>query len=375
METQSGFTAEPLGFWDIDSFDALLNWCHENNASDIVLLPKSPVWCRIYGTWQAITKKNLTSDEIMNLIDITSRNPSASASLKGGNDIDYAYEVNVDKITRRRFRANASACRDGWSIGASLVMRMIPSLPPTIEELGVEDELISHLFPNNGLVLVTGVMGSGKSTLLSAILRHIIENQHKHIVTYEAPIEFDLMGIKNQSGPIIQTSIPEHLSDFTSAPRNSARRAADVILVGESRDPETLRGMIESSEIGVAAYSTVHTRSVAETPARIINVFPSAMHNQIATTLISSLRVIIQQRLLARADEKGRIAVKEYLVFNSLHRDKLYDVSIDEIIPTIKKMVEEDGQPLVVDAQKKFKEGLISKDDLVQIETETIKHP
>jgi defect-in-organelle-trafficking protein DotB len=99
------------------------------------------------------------------------------------------------------------------------------------------------------------------------------------------------------------------------------------------------------------------------------------MHNQIATTLISSLRVIIQQRLLARADGKGRIAVKEYLVFNSLHRDKLYDVSIDEIIPTIKKMVEEDGQPLVVDAQKKFKEGLISKDDLVQIETETIKHP
>jgi defect-in-organelle-trafficking protein DotB len=213
-------------------------------------------------------------------------------------------------------------------------------------------------------------MGTGKSTLLASLLRRIRETMPKNVITYEEPIEFDLMGIPNPMGPLVQTQIPIHLSDFSQAPRNAARRAADVILVGESRDTETLKRMLESAEIGVCAYSTVHTRSVAETPSRIINVFPETMQHQIASTLISSLRLIVQQRLLPAKSGQGRVAIKEYLVFNATLRKALFNTKIENLISTIEDMVDEHGQPLYADAQKKYDQGLIYKEDLVAIQKE-----
>ena len=186
-------------------------------------------------------------------------------------------------------------------------------MPPVLEDLQVEPGILEHAFPSNGLVLVTGVMGSGKSTLLAAILRHIIEQGGRNVITYEAPIEFDFTTIPNAGGPVSQSAIPDHLQSFLKATRNSTRAAPDVVLIGESRDPETLRGMIESAEIGVAAYSTVHTRSVPETLSRIINVFPVEERLQVSATLLSCLRLVVSQRLLPLPDGKGRTALREYL--------------------------------------------------------------
>ena len=117
----------------------------------------------------------------------------------------------------------------------------------------------------------------------------------------------------NPGGPVSQSTIPEHLKSFLTATRNSTRTAPDVVLIGESRDPDTLRGMMESAEIGVAAYSTVHTRSVPETLSRIINVFPFAERLQVTATLLSCLRLVISQRLLPLPDNSGRTALREYL--------------------------------------------------------------
>ena len=182
---------------------------------------------------------------------------------------------------RRRFRGNATPVADGYSTGVKIVFRTIPSMPPALEDLNVEQGILDHAMPSNGLVLVTGVMGSGKSTLLAAILRRIIESGGRNVSTYEAPIEFDFDAVPNPGGPVSQSTIPEHLKSFLTATRNSTRTAPDVVLIGESRDPDTLRGMMESAEIGVAAYSTVHTRSVPETLSRIINVFPFAERLQV----------------------------------------------------------------------------------------------
>jgi defect-in-organelle-trafficking protein DotB len=263
---------------------------------------------------------------------------------------------------------NASGCKDGTGGGASIVMRSIPSLPPKIEDLGIEPEIMEAATPNNGLVLVTGVMGTGKSTLLSSVLRYIRENQPRNILTYEAPVEFDLMGIPNPCGPLAQASIPEHLTNFNRAAPNSARRAADVVLIGESRDVETLRGMIEMAEIGVAAYSTVHTRGVAETPTRIINVFPADMQNQIASTLLASLRLIVQQRLLS-STKGGRIALREFLVFDAAIRQELFGIPVNGLIPAIQAMVESRGRTILQDAEEKYSQGLIYKEDY-----EAIRH-
>jgi defect-in-organelle-trafficking protein DotB len=267
---------------------------------------------------------------------------------------------------RKRFRACATACKDGWSTGVSLVLRTIPEHPPSIEDLEIEKAVVDAAFPNNGLVLVTGTMGSGKSTTLAAMLRHIGQNHSKHIVTYEEPIEFDLMSLPDLSGPLIQSAVPEHLRDFLSGIRNSTRRAPDVILVGESRDPETLRGMIEAAEIGVTAYTTVHTRSVAETPTRIINVFPVDQQQQVASTMLASLRLIIQQRLLPSL-KGGRVAIREYLAFTPDIRRQLMRTPLCDLIQTIEKYVAEQGMPLLNAASELYTGGIISEQQYQQL--------
>lgn len=360
------FSDEPSTYWFMDDLDRLLIWAVNQGMSDISFVPNEPVWGKLHGQWLRVSKRAVTSDEIMQLVDCTSRTPSASGELKGGQDKDYAYEVSVDRFKSERFRVNASACIDGWSTGASFVMRSIPTIPPKIDDLGIEDEILENVFPLNGLILVTGVMGSGKSTLLASLIRQIRETQKRSVLTYESPIEFDLMSISDPMGPLVQTSIPEHLEVFSLAPRNAARRAADVILVGESRDPVTLKGMLEAAEIGVCAYSTVHTRSVAETPTRIINVFSAEEQNQIATTLASSLKLIIQQRLVPRVDG-GRIALREFLVFRSEHRKELFRTKVRDLVPAIENMVSRDGQRLADDAYRKYDHGLISEETCLSV--------
>lgn len=363
------YKEEPSGRWDPVEFDRFLLWVDDIRASDIMLVPDKPLWVKMHGAWIRATRRPLSIDEVDFLLDGMSRTSSASAVIKGARDIDFAHEVKRDRFVSVRFRVNGTGCRVGWSHGTTIVMRAIPSLPPPLTSLGVEDEIMQKGFPENGLVLATGVMGQGKSTLLSSMLRHLNETRAKSIMTYESPIEFDLSNIPDAKGPVTQTEVPTHLDSFAVAPRNSARRAADVVMYGESRDPETLRGMIEQSEIGTAVYSTVHTRGVAETPTRIINVFPFDQQNQIASTLISSLRLIIQQRLLP-STKGGRIAIREILAFDSGMRDELISVPPMELIPAIQEMLKNYGKSLLSDAREKFHQGLISVEELGKIEYE-----
>ena len=361
---------EPGSYWLPDDLDKLLVWAVEQKASDITLLPGRAPGCRINGAWVEVAKRPVSADEIMGLVDSLARSPAASARLKGAEDIDFAHEVRVDRQTRHRFRVNATACRDGWGTGANLVLRTIPAHPPDLDDLGVQADLVRHLFPQNGLVLVTGVMGSGKSTLLSATLRRIIEQDQRMVLTYEAPIEFDLMTLPLARSFVVQSEIPGQLRDFARAPRNAARRAADVILVGESRDKETLRSMIEAAEIGVAAYSTVHTRSVADTLSRIINVFPIDEQPGIAATLISAIRLIIQQRLVPKADGTGRTALIEYLAFGESERRQLMGEPPRTLSLATQRLIEDKGNDLLTVARRMFDAGVISQDTFRPIESE-----
>lgn len=357
--------------WTIRGFEGFTKWASLVGVSDIVFKSGESLFVRLDGIWMPVGHQAVKNEELIIVINEIARSNSSVATIFSGRDMDFPYEVTVSRGIKNRFRCNATATSLRRGVGISLTMRTIPSMPPTVEDLGVEEGILKHAFIDKGLVLVTGVMGSGKSTLLSAILRKTIETGHKNIITYENPIEFDLTAIPNKTCLVQQTEIPEHLTEgFGAAIRNSARRAADIILVGESRDPETLRGMLEAAEIGTATYSTVHTRSVYETPARIINVFDKDEQSQIAATLIPSLMLIVQQRLLPRADKPGRVALKEYLGFTQKIKRKLMSIPPDEITVVLQDIVNEDGHSLLKDLEEKYDKGLVFEEDYLQIKKE-----
>ena len=146
-----------------------------------------------------------------------------------------------------------------------------------------------------------------------------------------------------------------------------------MVLIGESRDPDTLRGMIESAEIGVAAYSTVHTRSVPETLSRIINVFPVAERLQVTATLLASLRLVISQRLVPLPDNSGRTALREYLAFTPTIRERLLDTPLERLIPQAEILLGEYGQRIQDAAERAYAAGRIGRENYLAILAERKK--
>ena len=341
----------------------LLLWGTNLGMSDLCLRSGLPAWMRLNGAWRPVTERGITSDELFSALERLTRNGSVAAHIKSSqSDYDFAHQIESSRGIHSRYRGNATPVADGYSTGVKIVFRAIPSIPPALGDLQVEPEILDHAMPANGLVLVTGVMGSGKSTLLAAILRAIIEKGGRHVSSYEAAIEFDFDAIPNPGGPVSQSTIPEHLKDFLTATRNSTRTAPDVVLIGESRDPETLRGMIESAEIGVAAYSTVHTRSVPETLSRIINVFHITERLQITATLLSSLRLIISQRLVPLPDGSGRTALREYLPFTPEIREVLLDTPLERLILKTEDLLDAYGQKMQIAAERAYNSGKIGRE-------------
>lgn len=359
------FPDEPLTppVWTTGDFDALLRWSVEQGASDVSIIPDFPVCHRVHGRWGHATSLPIKRQDIERFTEHVSQNPGAMALLINANDMDFSYELLVGRGVRKRFRVNATACSSSHGLGVNLVFRSIPSTPPTVQALGLEESLLENIFHESGLVLIAGTMGSGKTTLLASVMREIRENQsHRCSVTYEFPIEFDLFNIEGAKGPIVQTEIPTHLKSFDHAPVNAARRAVDALLVGESRDRETFRGICEAAEIGTATYTTVHTQSVAETVRRVVNKFTVDERNYILTALIGSLRMIVYQMLVPRADGKGRVAVREWLPISQSFRRTLMGADLAQMDELFHNEIYSVGQPLVPYAERLFGAGTIDAD-------------
>jgi len=362
---------EPRVRWDHADLNEFLLWACKLGMSDMLLRSGTKAWMRLHGLWRAVTDRSISADELLSGLERMTRNNSVAALLKSGQkDYDFAHMIDEARGLRQRYRGNATPVADGYSTGVKLVFRTIASEPPPVESLNLEPAILEHAFPENGLVLITGVMGSGKSTLLAALLREIIVKGGRNVATYEAPIEFDFDSIPNPGGPVSQSSIPEHLADFLTAMRNCTRTAPDVVLIGESRDPETMRGMLESAEIGVAAYSTVHSPSVPETLTRILHVFPHDEQPRIAATLLTSLRLIVSQRLLPHPSGEGRTALREYLPFTAEIRETLLETPLERLKTVAEKFLETHGQKLQIPAQTAFDEGTISRERYLGIMAE-----
>ena len=229
-------------------------------------------------------------------------NPDAASRLANTGSVDLSYSLPA-KI---RFRVNIFQQRGPYSI----VMRVIPTEIPTLGSLNLPAQISEIANLRNGIVLVTGPTGAGKTSTLAAIIDHINEQHHYHIVTIEDPIEFLH---QHRRSTINQREIGTDTKDFPSALRAALRQAPKVILIGEMRDYETTEIALEAAETGHLVLSTLHTIDASKTVDRIIGLYPKNEEQVIRTRLAQTFRYILSQRLIPRADNGGRVAAVEIL--------------------------------------------------------------
>jgi twitching motility protein PilT len=219
-------------------------------------------------------------------------------------DTDFAYELEGFG----RYRCNIF--EDHKGIGG--VFRLIPSEILTVEQLGIPAAVKKFCTLNKGLVLVTGPTGSGKSTTLAAMIDHINESRHDHILTIEDPIEFVH---PNKKCLINQREVGIHTDSFSKALRAALREDPDIVLVGEMRDLETTHIAIETAETGHLVFGTLHTTTAVGTVDRLIDQFPAGQQAQIRTMLAEALKGVVAQNLLKKKGG-GRVAALEIMVVN-----------------------------------------------------------
>ena len=286
--------------------DDMLRHIKEHGGSDLHLAAGIAPRMRSHGElvevegWPELTDKSLR--EIVREI----ATESDWQSFDECGDLDFAYGL----AGVARFRANYFV----QERGAGAVFRIIPEEILTLEDLKLPAAVGALCHLNQGLVLITGPTGSGKSTTLAAIINEINRVYSRHIVTIEDPVEFVH---RNQSSVLSHREVGSHTLGFTPALRASIRQDADVVLVGEMRDMETIALAITAAEMGMLVFGTLHTNSATKTVDRIVDAFPADEQSQIRVSLSESLAGVVSQLLLRTADGKGRCAVHEILLRTS----------------------------------------------------------
>ncbi len=288
----------------MNRIDTFLELVVNQQGSDLHLISGQPPRIRLNGTLYEVKYRELTADETSSLLlDIMPDHIREEWEAPDCYGVDFAYEIPG----LSRFRVNV--LRHLHGVGS--VIRTIPSELLTLEELGLPPILKSLCREKRGLILVTGPTGSGKSTTLAAMIDFINRDRKGHIITVEDPVEFTHV---NKNCLISHREVGVHTPSFASAIHSSVREDPDVLLVGELRDYETISLAVTAAETGILIFGTLHANGSAVTVDRIINVFPGSLQPRIRSMLSSSLRGVISQQLVRRADGKGRLAALEVLV-------------------------------------------------------------
>ena len=283
-------------------------------GSDLHCKAGSPPRIRIDGRLRALQAPALTPDVTERMLEQILR-ADLIEEFARTNEADFAYSLPGGA---GRFRVNAF--RQRGSVG--LVLRRVAAQAVPLAGLGVPPVIEQLALEHRGLLLVTGPTGSGKTTTLAGMIDHINNLRESHIVTIEDPIE--VLHTDNRS-MISQREIRLDTADFQTALRAAMRQDPDVILVGEMRDQETVKAALSAAETGHFVMSTLHTIDAAETISRIIDFFPPYEQKQVRLALAGSLRGIVCQRLVPRADGAGRCVVMEICVNTGRIADAIAD--------------------------------------------------
>ena len=360
--------SQEMDFWPdepprirVELVDDLILWCVMQRASDITIQSDRPTYIEVDGKLFPVTRRSIDSADIAAFVT-KMYGLDAMAALTAGKDLDLSYEIRVDRNTRFRFRVNITAILSRGRDAVSITMRVLPNIPPRMSDLGIEKELIDAWAPRQGLVFVTGPTGSGKTTLLAAGTRMLIERPEGagKMLTYEAPIEYVYDQIVGPHSIIAQSEIPRNLPSFAAGVRNSLRRKPNIILVGEARDRETVSAAIEAGQTGHLVYATTHTIGVAATVRRLVSVFDSGERLERAYALIETTRLIVTQALVPRVGG-GRIALREYLIFDEHVREHLLETPLENWTSETQNMLEKYGRTMQKSANAVYSQGLIDR--------------
>lgn len=356
-----------------EQLDRILAHMHDHNASDIFIYSNNKIWMRVNGRMVPISKRKLKINEVRSLVQILD-GTSAVGRLGDAEPIDTAYEmkdqVNIPGeedlvLRRRRFRVNGITNITQGSSGISITIRKLSTEIVRAKDLGVEQELIDVVTSSRqGLILVAGGTGHGKSTLLSSLISEsLLDEEGNHVlVTVESPVEYVYEELDMPSSIVCQMEIGSCVKSFSRGVENTLRMAPTMIVVGEVRDKATSGVSIEASNTGHLVFATLHSNTVSSTPERFIGLFDSDAEKQKARfDLINEAKCFIAQRLINTLDGK-RVAIREYLIFNSEVREYLYD-NMNNLTRAIKHAIKKWGRPMCVDIQRKLDAGLISEKD------------
>jgi twitching motility protein PilT len=288
-------------------------------ASDLHVRSGEPLLLRTHGELAPSGDAPLVAADVEEIADELLA-PEARDTLAREGQVDFAWTL----AGRARFRGNAYRHQNGLGV----VLRSIPLAAPSLGELGLPNELAQLTNHHQGLVLITGPAGCGKSSTLAALVRLINEERRDHVITVEDPIEYLH---EPRRAVVNQRQVGRDTGSFARALKAALREDPDVIAIGELRDLETISLALTAAETGHLVLATLHTGSAIRTVDRVVGSFPPSQQPQIRTMLSESLRAVVSQRLLRRADGAGRVPALEVLlgtraVANLIRESKTFQI-------------------------------------------------
>ena len=329
----------------------LLAFSVKNKASDLHLSAGLPPMIRVHGDIRRINLPPMEHKDVHALVyDIM--NDGQRKFYEENLECDFSFAIP----NLARFRVNAFV----QNRGAGAAFRTIPTKVLSLQDLKAPKAFVDIANQPRGVVLVTGPTGSGKSTTLAAMIDHINDNEHAHVLTVEDPIEFVH---ESKKCLINQREVGQHTLSFANALRSALREDPDIILVGEMRDLETIRLAMTAAETGHLVFGTLHTSSAAKTIDRIIDVFPAEEKEMMRAMLSESLRAVISQTLLKTKDGAARVAAHEIMIGTPAIRNLIRESKVAQMYSAIQTGQQYGMQTLDQNLQELVKRNVISVDE------------
>ena len=341
----------------------LLKIAIELGASDVHITVESAPIARIKGKFIKLSDKILTNQDTKKMVqDIAGE--KNFIRIEDHGEVDFSIAID----TGERVRINVYKQKGNYAIAARTITAQIPAF----ESLGLPEILKTFTQKHKGLVLVTGPTGSGKSTTLASLIDIINENQQRHIITLEDPIEYVH---KHKTSLVNQREIGQDTESFNSALRAILRQDPDVILIGEMRDPETISIALTAAETGHLVFSTLHTVGAAKTIDRIIDVFPPHQQQQVKIQLSSVLQAVVSQQLLPNIEGNGRVAALEVMVSTPGIQNLIREGKTHQIESAVQTGNKYGMKTMDMAIAELYKKGVISMDTAMTyaVDRETLK--